>query len=145
MAAGTTPIYTATPRVSWTNTDGNGGAAGPLKTANTAHDGTGTVLTVFTAGANGSFINTIRFQAAGTNTASVARIFINNGSANSTLGNNVKIDEVTLAATTASAVAETTLVEVTLNKPIPAGYTVIVTIGTTVSAGYNVSVFGGDY
>lgn len=145
MAANTSPIYTDTPRVSWTNTDGDGGAAGPLKTANTAHDGTGTVLTCFTAGVDGSFIRSVRFSAAGTNTASVARVFVNNGSANSTLGNNIKVDEITLPATTASAVAETALVELTLNIPIPAGYTILVTLGTTVAAGYNVAVLGGDY
>jgi hypothetical protein len=50
MAANTTPYFSNAFRIGWLQTDGNGGAAGPLKTANTALDGTGTVLTIFTAG-----------------------------------------------------------------------------------------------
>jgi len=53
-----------------------------------AADYTGATAThnklVFTAGANGSYVQRLRFKAIGTNTASVARIFINNGSANTT-------------------------------------------------------------
>ena len=43
MAANTIPIYTKTGQISWDAT--------VLKTANTAKDGTGTVATLFTAGA----------------------------------------------------------------------------------------------
>ena len=76
MAANTAPIYTALGDIQWGATDGNGGAAGPLKTANTAKDGTGTVLTVFTADAtNGGYVQRARFRAVGTNVATVARIF----------------------------------------------------------------------
>src|SRR3972149_272753 len=105
MAANTSPIYTLLADIQWGSADGNGGAAGPLKTANTAKDGTGTVLTVFTADAtNGGYVQKIRFRAAGTNAATVGRVFINNGSANSTLANNILYDEITLSATTLSEV-----------------------------------------
>lgn len=145
MPANTAPIWTLTPRIGWGSTDGDGGSAGPLKTANTAKDGTGTVLTIFTAGANGSFIQAVRFRAAGTNTATVARIFINNGGVNSTLANNILVDEITLTGTTLSEVAATSLYEQPLNFAINASYKVMVTIGTTVAAGYCVSCIGGDY
>ena len=48
MPANTAPIFTLTPDVQWGTTT--------VATANTAKDGTGTVLTVFTAGANGSYV-----------------------------------------------------------------------------------------
>jgi hypothetical protein len=146
MAANTAPIYSKVGDIQWGSTDGNGGSAGPLKTANTAKDGTGTVLTVFTADAtNGGRVEKVRFRAAGTNVATSARVFINNGSANSTLANNVLWDEITLPATTLSEVAALTNQELTLGIALPPGYKINVTIGTTVSAGYFVSVIGGKY
>ena len=138
MAANTSPIYTRTPDVQWGTT--------AITTANTAKDGTGTVLTVFTADATeGGFVQKIRFRAAGTNVATVARIFINNGSTNATAANNILYDEITLAATTLSEVAALALYEIPLMIPLPAGYKINVTIGTTVSAGYYVSAIGGKY
>ena len=59
-------------------------------------DGTGTVTTVFTAGSNGSYVQRIVARPAGTNVASVLRVFINNGSASSTNTNNVLFTEVSL-------------------------------------------------
>jgi hypothetical protein len=50
-----------------------------ISTANTARDGTGTLGTVFTAGASGSRIDTIEIQATGTTTAGMIRLFISDG------------------------------------------------------------------
>jgi hypothetical protein len=135
MAANTAPIFCLTPRVEW----------GTLTSANTAKDGTGTVVTVFTAQANGSRIEKVKARALGTNVATVLRIFINNGSTNATAANNTLVMEWTLPATTLSEVAALTDQEVVLNLPLPAGYKVNVTIGTTVAAGYAVTGIGGDY
>src|SRR5258708_7318235 len=143
--AATTPIYTITPKISWASADGDGGTAGPIKTANTAKDGTGTVNTIFTAGANGSFVRSLRFRAAGNCTATVARVFVNNGSTHATAANNVLIDEITLATTTLSEISSLSLYELPLNIALPANYVILVTIGTTVSAGYFVSAIAGDY
>lgn len=135
MAANNFPIYSATPNV----------AFGQITTANTAKDGTGTVVTVFTAGANGGRVEKIRMRAKGTNVATVCRIFINNGGANSTPSNNVLYDEITLPATTLSEVAQLLNQEIILNLSLPAAYTVMITIGTTVAAGYAITCLGGDY
>lgn len=145
MTANKEPVFTAVPNVSWGSTDGNGGSAGPLKTANTALDGTGTVLTVFTAGANGSYVKKLRIKHAGTNVATVLRVFINNGSVNSTAANNVLYKEISLASSTASASTALTEIDIPLNEALPAGYKINVTVGTSVSAGLLVSAFGGDY
>lgn len=145
MAANTAPIFSISGDIEWGSTDGNGGSAGSLKTQNTAKDGTGTVLTVFTADVDGAFVQRIRFRTAGTNISTVARIFINNGSANSTAANNVLYDEITLAATTISEVAAQPVYELPLNFALPTGYKINVTLGTTVVAGYFISVIGGKY
>lgn len=138
MAASNNPIFLATP-----NAGGIGNAA--IATANTAKDGTGTVLTVFTAGANGSWCDYLTFRAIGTNIATVARAFLNNGGANSSATNNILIGEITLSATTLSEVAALTDYILPIRRFLPASYKINVTIGTTVAAGYMVSAAGGDY
>jgi len=135
MPANTNPIYTLTPQTSF----------GTVATANTAKDGTGTVVTVFTAGANGSYLNSIIFRAKGSNVATVARVFLNNGSDATTATNNSLIAEMTLPATTLSETAQLAHQELFINKPLPAGYKINITIGTTVAAGYAVTGFGGNY
>lgn len=138
MPGNQAPIFSKVGDIQWGTTT--------IATANTAKDGTGTVLTVFTADAtNGGFVQRIRFRAAGTNIATVARIFINNGSTNATALNNILWDELTLAATTLSEVAALTVYEAFLGFALPAGYKINCTVGTTVAAGYYVSVIGGKY
>lgn len=137
MAANTNPIFTETPVITW------GPAA--LATQNTAMDGTGTVVTVFTASADGGFVKCIRARAAGTNIATVLRVFVNNGSSNATPANNILIDELTLPATTASANSALASYELILNLALPPAYVLNVTIGTTVASGYYVSAIGGSY
>jgi hypothetical protein len=137
MAANINPIFTLTPRTTWGTT--------AITTANTAFDGTGTVLSVFTAGTNGSYVQKIRFKPSGTAVQTVARVFINNGSTNATAANNIQFDEITLAAITVSQTTAQSAFEIPLNFALPAGYVLNVTIGTTVAAGWYVSVIGGDY
>ena len=136
MAANTSPIFLGTPRTSWIST----GTA-----ANTALDGTGTVATVFTAGANGSKIETVSLEHLGTNVATVVRFFVNNGSSNAVAANNTLVHEETMAANTLSQVAKSVDLTWTANKVLPAGYKLNVTIGTAIAAGIQVTADGGDY
>jgi hypothetical protein len=147
MAANTSPIFGIAADIQWGAADGSGGTAGPLKTANTAKDGTGTVLTVFTAdgAGNGSYLQRIIARPAGSCVASVMRVFINNGSTNATIANNILIAEISLPATTLSEVASINGQEIPLNFILPAGYKINVTLGTSVSAGYFVSIIGTKY
>jgi hypothetical protein len=137
MAANTQPIFSIAGDVEW--------GATAITTANTAKDGTGTVLTVFTADVDGAFVQRIRFRSAGTNIATVARVFINNGSTNATAANNILYDEITLAATTLSETSALATYELPLNFALPPGYVLNVTLGTTIAAGYFISVIGGKY
>lgn len=150
MPANTAPIYTGTPDVQWTTADGNGGTAGPVKTGNAAVDGTAGVTTVFAAttsgsGGNGAYVRKLLVRAVGTNVATVVRIYLNNGSANATAANNVLIDELSLPATTASASQALPTFEIPLEFAIPAGYKVMISLGTTIAAGIVAAVIGGEY
>ena len=145
-AVNVAPIYTRVGDIQWGASDGNGGTPGPLKTANTAKDGTGTVLTVFTADTtNGGYAEKIIVSTAGTNVPTVMRIFVNNGGSNATILNNVLRAELTLPATTLSETQAQGPYVVALNWVLPPGYKINVTLGTTIAAGVFVSVDGGKY
>ena len=137
MATNTTPIFTGTAVSPF-------GAA--VTAANTAADGTGTVTTIFTTDAtNGGFCGFIKLKPLGTNVASVARFFINNGSTNATATNNALIGEVTLPATTVSQTASLIELGYPVMMAIQAGYKINMTIGTAVAAGWIASVEAGSY
>lgn len=136
MAANQKPIFPSAPKAQITT---------KLTTANTAKDGTGTVVTLGTAGANGAFVGTIEALPLGTNVASVLRVFLNNGSTNATATNNSLKEEISLPATTINEAAGQTKIVITCNYAIPAGYVLNATIGTTVAAGWQVTALMGDY
>lgn len=144
MPANVNPIFPITPKI----------GSGKVLTANTATDGTGTTVEVFVAGANGAKIDQIKVRPLGTNIATVLRFFVNNGAVPTTAANNTLIHEETMAATTISQVAALADKDVLIAKgsdsvpPIPylpAGYKILVAVGTTIAAGLQVTVHGGDY
>lgn len=156
MATTATPIFPQTPNAGVMNC--------LLSTAMTntkAMDGTevaGTSLALaYTAGANGSRVDTIRVRytatngstATGTSAATVIRFWLNNGSVNTTATNNKFIGEIAMPAQTVTALATGTMPEyvLTLGVSIPAGYKIYA--GSTVAAGgvlaFLVDVSGGDY
>jgi hypothetical protein len=138
MAANTNPISPIAPATSWNPT--------AITAANTAMDGTGTVGTIFTAGANGSRVNRIRVEHLGTNVATVMRFFINNGSSNTIPGNNVLAAEATIASNTLSQVAASVAVDVPIGIVLKPGYKINYTIGTAVAAGHAINCpDAGDY
>lgn len=134
-----------TPRSSWLSTDGDGGSAGPIKTANTAKNGTGTVNTLVTGAAGATRVARINFRAAGTNIPTLARIFLNNGSTNATAANNSLWREVALPQTTSNETQPNP--EVTISGPaeLPSGYKVLITLATTVADGWFVNTEVNDF
>jgi hypothetical protein len=145
MSANIIPIFPAKMNVSW----------GTLTAANTAKDGTGSAIVIFTAGTDGSRVDEIKARPLGTNATTVLRLFINNGSDPEVAANNTLLHEVTIAETTLSEVGALAdyVVTVTLGNAdpicpiphLPAGYKITATLGTAVAAGIQVTVFGGDY
>lgn len=113
MPANTTPIFTLTPKAATAN----------IAAANTARDGSGTLVTLFTAGANGSRIDFITFTSSqatpAASAARVMRVFLTDES-----GNNPRlISEVVLSAVTASntAIGSTSTITFTNGLIINAG------------------------
>jgi hypothetical protein len=164
MAANTAPIFPLTPNLGVQNA--------VLSTAMTntkAFDGTDTAGTalasVFTAGINGSRVDTITVRltstngatASGTSAATLVRFWINNGSANTTATNNQLMPwDVAIPATGVVALDTSVLPSYSAmtNTPmaggisLPASYKIYA--GTTVAAGGTniavlVTVQGGDY
>lgn len=141
MPMNTSPIYTLTPNIGFANL--------LAANANTALDGTGTVSTVFTAGANGAMVNSIKVKSTtttATSAAGILRIWINNGSTNATATNNSLVQEQLLTANTASATANTINYCFPLNIQLPAGYKILCTVSTmAASTAWQFTCEGGDY
>ena len=103
---------------------------------------------VFTAGTDGARLERLKFNAAGTNIQTVARIYVNNGSTNATATNNTFIGEITLPATTASTTAALISPEWIMpngSMAIPGGFKIYVGLATAVAAGWVVTPIGGQY
>lgn len=94
---------------------------------------------------NGGFIQRLRFKAVGTNVASVARIFLNNGSTNTSATNNSFYGEISLPAVTAINTAATSDIDYVLNIAINPGFSIWVGLGTTVASGWAVTAVAGKY
>lgn len=136
MAANTVPIFVKNIK-NWTALSG--------LSANTAMDGTGTVVTLLTGDTEGSQVNKLRVVHLGTNVATVLRIFMNNGSTNAIAANNTLVKEITVAANTISQTAASVAYEIPLNMAVQSGYKLNLTIGTAIAAGLAIEAEGGDY
>lgn len=145
MPANTSPIYSITGATDSVAANNTGLIVGP--TANTAQDGTGTLYKLFTAGANGSYVQKIRFRPVGSPAATVCRVFIST-STTTNATNTWLFDEITLPAVTVSQTAATSVFELPLNFALDANYLLYVTFGTSTGSagtGYSVVAIAGDY
>lgn len=87
---GTAAQYAATPAT----------AMAQISTANTNRNGTGTIVDVLTGGTNGTRVDDVSIVAAGTTTAGVVRLFINDGTT-SQLWREILVTAITPSATVA--------------------------------------------
>lgn len=145
MPANTSPIYSITGDTQSVAQNNSGLVVGP--TANTALDGSGTLYKLFTAGANGSYVQKIRFRPVGSPAATVCRVFISSSTTTSAT-NTWLYDEITLPAVTLSQTAATSVFELPMNFALPASYLLYVTFGTSTGSagtGYSVVAIAGDY
>jgi hypothetical protein len=138
MALNSSPVFGSTPVNSWDT-------AGALTAANTNMDGTGTVQTIFTAGADGAFVEKVIAKPVGTNVATVLRIFVNNGSSTTSAANNKLIAELGLQAITGSNSQAQLDFEKILNLRLAPSYRITCCIGTAVANGWHVSAHGASY
>jgi hypothetical protein len=121
----------------------------PLTAANTSKVGGGTlgtdILSCFTAQVDGAYLYRVRFMPLGTNIATVARVFLNNGGDNTVAANNSLIDNITLPAITNTETAGQAPFELPLNMAIDPSFRILIAIATAVANGWMPTVFGGDY
>ena len=117
---------------------------GQISTANTNRDGTGTIGTVFTAGANGSRIDMIDLQATATTTAGMIRLFVHNGT-NAILIGELPVTAVTPSGTLPawSAQLNTNTMTQLLPITIPTGWSL--RASTNNAEAFNIVAFGGDF
>ena len=143
MAGNVDPIYSRVGNVS-----ANGGTTMPVHAVTATGDYTGASanhVLIHTAGSNGSFVRGIRCTAEGTNTASVLRIYVNNGSTNTTAANNAFVGQISLPGTTAINTAATVEIYYPLNLAIDPSFRIYVGVGTTVAAGWMCVCDAGQY
>lgn len=145
MAGNAAPIYSAQGEVAV-----NGVTTMPavLQTAAADYTGIGVSNTlIFTSDAtNGSYVQRIRGKALGTNVASVARVFLNNGAGNTASSlNNCFYGEFSLPATTAIATAATVEIDYNLNFALPPNFRLYIGLGTGVAAGWQFVCVAGNY
>ena len=145
MPANTSPIYSITGDIQSVAQNNSGLVVGP--TANTALDGSGTLYKLFTAGANGSYVQKVRFRPVGSPAATVCRVFISSSTSTSAT-NTWLYDEITLPAVTLSQTAASSVFELPINFALNANYLLYVTFGTSTGSagtGYSVVCVAGDY
>lgn len=124
----TTPNFAATPRC----------GVGTISTADTSRTAPTNVVTIFTAGSNGSRIDEIDINATGTTTSGVVRLFIYDGSSYF-LFQEILVTEIT-PSTTVSTFASTNTYN---NLMLPSGHSLRAT--TNNSESFTVIAFGGDF
>ena len=131
----TTPQYASTPRF----------AAATISTANTNRDGTGTIGTVFTAGASGSRIDRITIKATSTTTAGMVRLYVYDGS-NYHLFREIAVSAIVPSGTTAtfsSAMSSNNAQDIGhLPLILPTGHSL--RASTHNGESFNVIAYGGD-
>lgn len=140
MAANVDPIYTQVPQI----------GQAQLAAANTGADLSTNAALIFTGAANGSLLTVARMKyLPGTSTvATVARLWVNNGSALGTTTNNSLLDEITVPIITTIQTAATPPYEFQMPRTgyfVPNGYRVYVTIGTYSTGTFMCFGLGGDY
>lgn len=146
MAGNINPIFSRIGQIGL-NGDQTTQTLGTAVVTDYAGTGANHVVSYTSDATNGGFVQRIRLKALGTNAVSVARIYINNGSAPTTATNNSFYGEVSLPATTASTTAATVDVDYPLNIALPAGYRIVIGISAAaaLASGWAVTVIGGAY
>ena len=128
------PQYAATPRC----------GVGQVSVANAGRDGTGTLATIFMAGASGSRIDAISLKAVGTSTAGMIRLFIHDGT-NARLLTELPVVAVTPGASAPSWGAQLNTNSMSQVLPIilPTGYSLRASTHNAETT--NVIAVGGDF
>jgi hypothetical protein len=150
MPANTSPIFALTPNV--------GEAKITTTAANVSSAGGGTVGTdiflAFSAGANGSFVQRVRFipvasAAAVNSVATTLRVFLSSVNTGTTTDSDTNLlAEISVPIiSTANSTNAVSYYEIPLNIAIPSSHYILVSqhIAQTTNQRWQATVFGGDY
>ena len=125
----TTPNYASTPRA----------ATGVLSAANTNRDGTGTIVTILTAGSSGSRVDVVTVAATSTTTAGMVRLYTHDGT-NARLLREVQVSAITPSGTQPSFNTSLTFDGGIL---LPSGWSL--RASTHNAESFHVTALGGDF
>lgn len=116
-----------------------------LTTANTAQDGTGSVVTLFTAGADGGKVDAVRVAYTGSTVQTVLKLFINNGSTNTTAANNALLTSIIIPANTmTSQISSAADIYTPIGITLPGNWKLMACIGVTIANPISVIATGGN-
>lgn len=110
-----------------------------ISTANSNRDGTGTVATLFTAGANGSRVDSVSIKATGSTSQGMIRIFVHDGT-------NYRLmaeDEVYDIGPSGVDRTHESYIELAGGLSLPSGYSL--RVSTEKADQIDVMAYGGDY
>ena len=132
MAPNTKPLFTGTPNV----------GVAQLAAANPARDGTGAIVDLFTAGANGSRADKIVVRALATTTAGMVRIFYKPAGVGAVWSPLDEV-EVTAVVTSPAKSAFGAVIDLIGGLVLPAGAKL--GASTHNAEAFAVTAFGGDF
>lgn len=120
---------------------------GQVSVANANRDGSGTLATIFSAGASGSLIDKVTAKSVQTTTAGVIRLFLHDGT-NARLIYEMTVDAITPSATVAAWTETAPTVEVggandVFPLMVPNGYSL--RASTEKGETFNIIAQGGDF
>lgn len=110
-----------------------------IATANSNRDGTGTVATLFTAGVNGSRVDSVSIKATGATSAGMLRFFVHDGTNLRALTED-EVYDVNPAATDRT---HESYIELAGGLALPSGYSL--RVSTENAEQFDVMAFGGDF
>lgn len=152
MAANTNPIYSLTPNIGEVKITQSSAL---VRSDGSAVNAIGTdQFLVFTAGANGSFVQRVRFipvatAAAVNSVATTLRVFLSSVNTGiPTAANTNLLAEISVPIiSTSNSTNAVTYYEIPLNIAIPSGNYILVSqhIAQTANQSWQAMVFGGDY
>jgi hypothetical protein len=119
-------------------------SSGIVSTANTSPDGSsGTTVSIFTAGASGSRLDSVQIKGiaanAATQEANNIRLFLNDGTTNHPI-REILVSSFTLTVGTTGNFEVT----VPLGIPLPNGWSLKASMNSA-GAGFHVTAYGGDF
>jgi hypothetical protein len=137
LSANNSPIFPLTP-----NLGGTGSNALKVSAANTNRDGTGTIVSIITAGAAGTIVTGVNVQAQGTTTVGQVRLFVSNGTT-IFLYEEIAVTAITPSASVQAFFGSSTKITASTPLILPTGWSL--QASTHNAEAFNVFALSGDY